>query len=189
MKQAGIALTFAACLCAAGCALGPLPPPEATLDTIQAIRGAALAPMRVGDFRPGPGAPTAMDRSLAVRAGAQAAPGGSFARYLGDTLAAELKGAGFLDPSAGLVVSGVITDSHLDSALPKAHARLAARFTVVRGGAAVYEKTLNAAAEWDSNFIGAVAIPDAFNHYMGLFPELVRQLVTDPEFRKAAGRA
>ena len=126
-----------------------------------------------------------MDHTLVIRAGAQPAPGGSYARYLGDTLTAELKGAGRFDPGADRIVTGVVTHTHLDSSVPKARAALAAKFTLVRTGRVVFEKTLAADAVWNSEVIGAVAIPDAFNHYMGLFPRLVGELMADPDFRAA----
>lgn len=168
------------------CAMQALPPPQATLDNIQALRAAGAGAMAVGDFTPAPGRPVEMDRSIAVRAGVQAAPDGSFAKYLGETLAAQLKAAGKLDPGSSLSVSGVVTDTHVDSAVPNARAALAARFTLTRSGKVVFEKTLAVESRWDSELIGAVAIPDAFNHYVGLFPQLATKLFTDPEFIAAA---
>jgi len=181
-----IPAAIGACLLLTACAEAPLPPPQANLDTIQTIRAANLAAMRVGEFTAAPGKPTEMDKSVAVRAGVQPAPNGSFARYLGDTLATELKAAGRLDESSSLVVTGVVTDTHVDSAMPTAHAWLAARFSLVRGGKTVFDKTLKVDASWDSNFVGAVAIPDAFNHYNGLFDKLAAALLSDPDFQAAA---
>src|SRR5581483_7776331 len=106
--------------------------------------------------------------------------------YLADTIVAELKAAGRFDPNATLMVTGVITDTHVDSAMPTAHAMLAAHFTLLRQGLPVFEKTLVVESSWNSNFVGAVAIPDAFNHYAGLFPLLAGKLFSDPEFRAAA---
>jgi hypothetical protein len=181
-----LAAIAAASVAITGCAMTPLPPPTASLDNVQAVRSANLAPIRVGDFAPAPGRPTEMDRSVMVRAGIQAAPGGSFARYLGDTLQTELKVAGRSDPNSTLVVSGLVTDTHVDSAMPTAHAALAAKFTLARDGKTVFEKSLSVQSTWDSEFIGAVAIPDAFNHYMALFSQLVGVLLADPDFRAAA---
>ena len=142
--------------------------------------------MRVGDFVAGPGAPAAMDKRITVRAGTQAAPSGSYARLLGETLEAELKGASKFDPNAPLIVSGVVTQAHVDSALPTATAALQARFTLKKNGAVAFDKTLEAKSTWASNIIGAVAIPDAFNHYNALFAELVTRLLTDSDFKAAA---
>lgn len=177
---------LASALLVSACAEPALPPPTASFDGIRAVQASGLPPMNVGAFTPGPGQPAAMDRSITVRAGAQPAPPGGFAKYLGDTIAAELKSAGKLDPNATLVVSGVVTDTHVDSAMPTAHAKLAARFMLVRNGKPVFEKTLAVEETWEGAFIGAVAIPDAFNHYTGLFPKLAAKLYADPEFQAAA---
>ncbi|MFI4934499.1 MAG: hypothetical protein ACHP7N_07770 [Caulobacterales bacterium] len=186
MRLIPICYAVLASLALAACAEPALAPPEASLDNIQAIRAANLAPMSVGDFAPAAGRPTEMDKSIAVRAGTQAAPEGSYAKYLGDTLSAELKGAGKLDPSSTLIVSGVVTETHVDSAMPTATAALGAKFTLVQGGKVVFEKTLRVDASWSSDFMGAVAIPDAFNHYSGLFPKLANALFADPDFQAAA---
>jgi hypothetical protein len=181
-----LAAITAAALGLTACAMTPLPPPTATMDNVQAVRAANIAPVKVGEFTPAPGRPTEMDHSVSVRAGVQDAPNGSFARFLGDTLAAQLKGAGKLDPNSTLVISGLVTDTHVDSAMPSAHAALAAKFTLSRDGKVVFEKTLQVQSTWDSAFLGAVAIPDAFNHYAELFSKLVGVLLSDPEFRAAA---
>ena len=176
--MAGLSLT--------ACAMPALPPPAATLDNIQSLRAGNVGPMRVGTFTAAPGIPAQMDREVAVRAGVQPAPKGSFARYLADTLAAELSGAGKLEPGSTLVVSGVLSDTHVDSLVPTAHARLGARFALARGQTTVFDKTLSVQSVWDSNIIGAVAIPDALNHYIGLYPKLVAVLLADPDFRRAS---
>ncbi|HEX4196442.1 MAG TPA: hypothetical protein VHZ26_03285 [Caulobacteraceae bacterium] len=183
-----IAALAAPAMALQACAMTALPPPQATLDNIQTLRADGVAPISVGAFIPGPGAPTQMDRSVAVRAGIQPAPEGSFARYLGDTIAAQLKSVGKLDPNSTLVVSGMITDTHLDSGLTTntARAALAARFTLVRGGKVVFEKALAVDTTWDSEFVGAVAIPDAVNHYTDLFAKLAAKLFADPDFVAAA---
>ena len=170
------------------CTMTALPGPTASLDNIQALRSAGVAPMTVGSFTPGPGAPTEMDQSITVRAGIQPAPEGSFAKYLGDTIAVELKGAGKFDPGSTLIVSGVVTNTHLDSGMPvgAAHAALSAKFTLMRGGKVVFDKVLSVDSTWDSNFIGAVAIPDAINHYTDLFQKLAGKLFADPDFNAAA---
>ena len=173
----------------AACSVGALPPPQASLSNIQAARRGDLPRLAVGAFTPGPGAPTSMDRRIVIRAGSQAAPKSSqrsFARYLGDTLATELDNAGKLDPASPLVVSGVITRAHVDSGVPTGRADLTVRFTLKRAGTVVFEKDVAAHSEWSGTLIGAVAIPDAFNHYLALFPEVVGRLIADPTFRAAA---
>jgi hypothetical protein len=162
--------------------------PTATLDNIQHIRAGGLPPMQVGRFTAAPGRPAEMDHRIVARAGVDSAPEGSFARYLGDTLEAELKGAGRFDPSSGLIVSGVITDTYLDSVVPKARARLGVRFTLDRNGRTVFQKSYSVESTWNSELLADVAVPDAFHHYAGLFPQVVGDLLGDPEFQAAVGR-
>lgn len=187
MTRFHVLIAASACaLSLSACAMAPLPPPQATLESIQAVRAANLPPMQVGEFTPAPGQPTKMDRSITVRAASQDAPNGSWAHYLADTLSAQLAAAGKLDPKSALVVTGLVTSTHVDSALPTAHASLGAKFTLTRAGKVVYSRTLSVDASWDSNFIGAVAIPDALNHYTGLFAALATKLCSDPEFIAAS---
>jgi len=167
----------------AACATGALPPPEASLEGIQSIRSANLPAMGVAAFTASPGMP---GRTITVRAGTMDAPGGkTFADYLQDTLAAQLKGAGRLDPAAGVVIGGVLDQSHVDSAMSGASAWLGATFTVRRDGREIYRKALKVEDHWPGAFVGATAIPEAMNHYTQLYPKLVQALLDDPAFRTA----
>lgn len=142
--------------------------------------------MKVGAFVPGQAVSRSADSSLMVRAGVLNAPGGSFAKYLGDTVAADLKAAGRYDAGSSLEISGLLTETHVGSMGPHGHARLAADFTLAREGKAVFGKRVEASSEWSSDFVGAVAIPEAMNHYLGLYQQLVGQLLADKDFRQAA---
>jgi hypothetical protein len=176
LASAGLALSLA------GCAVA-LPPPEANLDSIQAIRSANLPPLGVAAFTAAPGMP---GRTISVRADSMDAPGGkTFADYLQATLEAQLKGAGKFDAAAGAVIGGVLDQSHLDSAMTSATAYLGATFTVRRGGQEVYRKALRVDDRWSGAILGVTAIPDAMNHYTALYPKLVQALLDDPAFRAA----
>lgn len=162
---------------------------EPTLANVQLLRTGDIAPMRVGEFSLAPGEPAAMDRSVSVRAGTMSSPdGGSFARYLSETLTTELRAAGKLDPNSAIVVSGLLSESRVDSNMPKGSAALGAAFSVSRDGVVVYQKTLHVEEQWDSAFIGAIAIPAAFDGYTALYAQLVGALLADKDFRTAAAR-
>lgn len=188
MRRPSLVLLALAGLVLTGCAMPSTPAPQPTLANIETIRAGGFVPMTVGAFTPAPGAPSAMDHAVTVRASSQSPQSGSYAKFLGETLAAELQAAGRLDPHSTLVISGVVTKTHVDSAMPKATAELEARFTLSRAGVVVFDKLLDVSSTWDSAFMGAVAIPDAFNHYNALFPEIVTRLLSDADF-KAAARA
>ena len=175
-----------ACVSLGACAVAPLSAPTATLENIQAIRAAKLPLISVGRFTAAPGQPSEMDRMISARAGVDRAPEGSFAKYLGDTLEAELKGAGRFDARSRFVVTGVITDTYLVTETAHPKGRLAAKFTLLRDGRPVFEKTISVESGWDFYYFADVAVPDAFNHYAGLFPRLVGVLLADPDFQTAA---
>ncbi len=183
MKALAAAL---AALVLTACATGPVPQGGPTLANIQLLRGELIAPMAVGPFALAPGKPASMDRTIVVRAGAASPPEGkSFARFLASTLETELRGAGKLDPASTVVVTGLLTHSEANANMPEASARLAAVFVVTREGRKVFEKELSAESRWKSQFIGALAIPEAFDAYTALYPKLVGTLLADEDFRRA----
>lgn len=174
-------------LLVAGCGSVPLPQHQDSVDAIQSLRSGDLASLRVGTFVRDAKLPAKADQSVVSRSVTVTSPdGGSFALYLGNVLKTDLEAADKLDPQSALVVQGVLTKNELSTGIGTGTGALGARFTLTRNGAAVYDKDLVAQQQWDGNFIGAVAIPDAINHYQSLYKELVEKLLKDEEFRKAA---
>jgi hypothetical protein len=170
----------------AGCAMN-IGAPQASLTGIEAVRQAGVPPLALGGFVPGGSVSASDDRSTMVRAvNTIDAPGGSFAGMLRSTLMADLNGAGRYDPSAPLTLSGVLTERMVDSTVGTGTASLAADFTLARDGKTVFDKRLRVNDSWDSSFVGAEAIPDATNHFTGLFEKLSLKLLADPDFRAAA---
>jgi hypothetical protein len=167
------------------CAVAPMPAATAGFDQVRVLQG-DFAAMNVGTFRHGPEVSDAADQTLVVRAGTMTAPGGSFSQYLADTLTADLKAAGHYDPNAKLEITGLLVDTHVDTFGATAHARLSGEFTLTREGAVVYKKRLEVSSEWNSDFIGAVAIPEAMTHYSALYQKLAGALFADDAFRRAA---
>jgi hypothetical protein len=173
-------------LVASGCAV-PMGAPKASLPVLEELRAGGLPPMQVGRFAPDPMLNPDKDRSVSIRSWTVSSPvEGSFAHHLGATLTANLRAAGKLDPGGALVVEGLLTDSEVSSGLPDGHARLGARFKLVRDGKPLFERPLKVEATWPSTFIGAEAIPDASYHFNQLFDQLVLKLVSDPDFKAAA---
>jgi hypothetical protein len=175
-----------ATLVLAGCANVKLDATGATPATVEKLRGAKLAPAQVGTFRLAPGKDPAMDTSLGGLRGNSLAPAkGSWSQLLKDTVVAELTAAGLYDPASSVVIEGLLTDSKVDAAIGTGTGRLAARFVVKNAGRVAYDKELAVDAQWESSFMGAVAIPTAMNQYGALYKALVARLVDDPDFRRA----
>lgn len=172
---------------ASGCAQITMGVPQPTAENTANLRQANLTQARLGSFSLDGAKPAQMDKSHSLRGAnsVQAPTNGSFAEYLRESLQVELTAAGLLNPKADAVISGVLTDSQLDPASGTGKGSIKARFSVARGGTTRYEKELSAQSEWESSFMGAVAIPAAAQQYEGLYRKLVARLIADPDFRKA----
>lgn len=180
---AGLALALA------GCAMAPLGAPVPSMDNIGKLRAAALPPVAVGAFSLAAGRPAAMDQKITIRTNVLYSPyRSSFAAYLKESLATDLRAAGALDPAASTVVSGELTDSRIEVPSGPAFATVAARFVVTRGGRQLYARELRARSDWNAGFIGAEAVPMALNHYTLLYRQLTSRLIDDPEFQAAVKR-
>jgi hypothetical protein len=170
-----------------GCVTQPMGTPQASMAVVQKLRAADLPAMKVGNFVPAPKLRAGADSSAEIRALTLVSPiDKSFAKYLGKTIEENLKAAGKLDPNTGLVVEALLTETDVDSTIGTGTAKLGAQFTLRRDGQSVFTKHLLVDDRWDSVFLGAVAIPDAANHYTMLYDRLAEALFTDADFLAAA---
>jgi hypothetical protein len=168
----------------AACVTMPAPTYQPSVDTSMALVAAGGSPMQVGPFTAAAGVE---NTALGVR-GSRLEPGsdGTYAGYLRDALVTELAAAGRHDAASGLRILGELTGNDLDgSGVKVGKASIAARFRVERDGAVVYDRALQAAHEWESSFLGPIAIPAAFDNYAATVQKLLNQLLTDPEFIRA----
>jgi hypothetical protein len=189
IRLAAIAAAMSIAAQLTGCANVAMTPPQATPANAVKLRAANMAPLAVGSFRLDASKSAGDDTSINMRGSNSVhAPGGSFAQYLGDSLRAELQAAGLLDPASGTVVTGTLTKSELDAAIGTGTAKLGARFVVTRDKAVQYDRELVVDAQWESSFIGGVAIPMAANNYQGLYRKLVGALLDDAAFRSAVAK-
>jgi len=159
--------------------------PQPSMSTLEAVRATDIPAMRVGTFALAPGLPASMDRSIGSRSVSLEPPEGSLAKYLATTLETDLRLGGKLDPNADLVLEGLLTASDLDTGMSTGNGKLGAKFSLKRGGKSIFEKDLLVTAQWDSSFLGAVAIPEAINQYTTLYDKLAAALFADGDFKIA----
>lgn len=174
-----------------GCASLEMGKPVASMDNTVKLRdGSTKAPAAVGTFVLEAGKPASMDQSVAVRGGnTLTSPiGNSFAQYLKETLRVELEAAQLLDPDSQTRITGTLMDSMLDPAMGTGKGRLQARFVVKQAEEVKYDRSLEVNSEWESSFMGAVAVPAAVQNYQFMYRKLVGQLFDDPDFRKALAK-
>jgi hypothetical protein len=182
------ALLIALCtLLLPACVSVKLPPAQPVIENISALRDAGIEKVSVGNFTLAAGAPQSINKSASARGSPISVEGGgTFTDYLRKTLISDLTAAGKYDASGATSIAGELGENTLHAAgVKRADALLAVRFTVMRDGQKSYDKLLRQAAEWQSSFVGAVAIPDAINHFGEQFRLILLQLYRDQEFQRA----
>lgn len=186
IRKVRLAAGLALLLGLGGCATVPAPVYQPSVRNTEALLRQKDTPLGAGTFSASPGV---ANTKLSVRGNPLQAGGatGTFSGYLRNALVTELKTAGRYDDHAPLQVDGVLTGNKLEAGIGKGHATVSAHFTVSRTGEKLYDRTLTANQEWDSSFIGAIAVPAAFQNYAGAVQKLIGELVSDPDFVRATG--
>jgi len=178
LRRRGLVLAAAA-LATSGCINTAVDEISPSFETLQILRKAEIQPVALGNFSTAKGLDA---RSINIR-GSIMHPrkGSTFAAFLGESFATELRAAGKLDPQAPTVLSGELTESKAGENMSTGKGVLGATLFLTRDGRTVFSKPYRVESQWKSDFIGALAIPDAFMNYNSLYALLVRQALSDPE--------
>ncbi|HEV2598400.1 hypothetical protein [Sphingopyxis sp.] len=152
-----------------------------SIETLKLLRAEKVPAVALGPFVDAGGtAPVA--GTVVIRGSTMSPPKGSgFAEFLRMGFARELGAAGRLDAAAPVAITARLTESRAG----ETRASIGARIAVVRDGAERFSKDYRVEKRWKGDFIGAIAIPEAFRQYNALYPLLVRQVFSDPDFVKA----
>lgn len=178
-----LAAVLATTLCS-GCAM-LAPRYNASLENVQKLKDSGMQPAKVGNFTSTPDKGNA--NPISIRGNSLNSPyEGSYAKYLAQALQQELSLAGKLAPDAQTEISGALQKNDVNvPPTGSASGDLAARFVVTRGGQTRYDQVKSIHDEWDSSFVGAIAIPRAQERYPTLVQKLLAGLFADPAFLEA----
>jgi len=163
----------------AGCAT-VAPNYNTSPESAQRLQTAKVQPANVGDFSAEKGAP---NTSIALRASTMEAAQGTYAKYLAAAIKSELELVKLYSPNSTTQISGVLIRNEMNTGLAvTGEGLIEARFIVRRDGNVRFDKVKLASITWDSNFVGAIAIPRAQQEYPRLVQRLVAELFSDPDF-------
>jgi hypothetical protein len=164
----------------AGCIAPPAPKYQATIGTTELILKQRVK-LAVGPFGAAPGVE---NHALGMRASSlHGGSDGTFSTYLRDAVVSELQTAGSYETgNDGLQLSGVLTRNELDCGIKTGSAAVGGKFSLTRNGQTTFSKAFVAEHEWESSFIGAVAIPMAIDNYTATVQQLLGKLFADSEF-------
>lgn len=168
----------------AACVSLPVPQFEPSYDRVQQLKAAGAGKVSVGAFS---AAPSANNKRISVRGNPVVPPKGvaTFGDYVKGALEQELQRAELLSPDAPLAITGALVANDLAAGMDAGSGKLAVEVTVSHGGTAKFKKVVEAAASWESSFVGAIAIPRAAQSYPKVVDALLAQLYADPEFMAA----
>ena len=179
MKARAVLMGMALVATMAGCA-AVAPNYNTSPESAQRLQNAKVQPAKLGDFTADKNAP---NTSIALRASTMEPAQGSYAKYLADAVKNELELVKLYSPASTTEISGVLMRNEMNTGLAATgEGLIEAKFIVRRDGNVRFEKTKQANHTWDSNFIGAIAIPRAQQEYPRLVQKLVAELFSDPDF-------
>lgn len=165
-----------------GCASQPVPKYSASYINVETLKDPPKTAVGVQSFGGGP-------RRLSVRGhGAVSPVGVGFANYVQDALTQELSKADLFQPPSALQIGGQVIATDIDASASGGRTTLTVEFTVTQGSTLRLRKQFSTVYPWESSFIGAIAIPRAYQTYPKAVEMLLRQLYQDTQFQQVLRR-
>jgi hypothetical protein len=189
MKKLIKGLTIAAAGVGLGaCSALQAPNYQSSIDNVQALQGLGNVTMSVGTVKLNEANAGALN-DLTIRGRPYTSPNGDFAGYLKEALRTDLTTAGKYDQKSTRAIGAVLTRNRLDgSGFSVGEAEVAARFSVTDGAKVMYDKEQAVKHEWESSFVGGIAIPRAAQNYATAVQKLINRLFSDPDFKGAVSK-
>lgn len=128
------------------------------------------------------------DETISLRAANMTSPyGGSFSRYLEISLEEQLKQASIYNENSDIRISVVLLKNDVSiSSLSIGEANLLANFIVMNKDRKVYENEHSIHHEWESSFIGQIAIENAIENYPIAMQKLIDSFLLDKHLIEVA---
>lgn len=158
------------------------PPYQASLENVQIMKRAKVEQINVGGIT----SSKELD-SISLRGSKMYSPiEKSYGAYLTQALKDELKLAKLLSETSSTVITGNFITNDIDvSGFSDGTGEASAKFIVTKNEAIIFDKVIVAEHQFDSSFIGAIAIPNGQENYVNLVQLLIKNLFEDKEFINA----
>ena len=175
-------LILTACVLMTACSVNA-PKYSPSADNSNILQDLTTHKISVGNFNDS----SPQVNSLSMRGSSLVSPyNESYSLYLTKALEEELKLAGIWDNKSSIRISGALIDNQLDvSGFSVGTASITVRFVVKRDNKVVYNNVVVANHEWESSFMGAIAIPAGQSNYPVVIQKLFTNLFNDKKFMTA----
>lgn len=170
---------------ATGCAMNA-PHYTPSVDNVQLLKKGGTSMVKVGGFSAIKSDGNA--NPISIRGSSLNSPyNASYADYLGEALKQELLMANRMAAASDVEIGGELLKNDIDaSGFSVGKGNMSARFTVKKAGMVRYDQVKTVQSEWESSFVGAVAIPKAVQEYSNMVGKLLAQLYSDSAFVEAS---
>lgn len=126
-------------------------------------------------------------KQLSMRGNAATSPyGTTFASYIEGAVRQDLSISGKLFDSSKNRISGVLLKNDVDaSSFSTGTGICEVEFSLMNDSNVLFKKKITQNHQWESSFVGAIAIPKATNEYPVMVEKLLNKLFTDNDFISA----
>ncbi|WP_321777166.1 hypothetical protein [Sulfurimonas sp.] len=123
------------------------------------------------------------DETIGLRAVNMTSPyGGSFSKYLEKSLEEQLKQASIYDKQSNIKISAILLKNDVSiSSFSIGEADLTANFIVMNKDRKIYEEEHTIHHEWESSFLGQIAIENALENYPIAMQKLIDSFLLDKD--------
>ena len=157
----------------------PAPKYAPSFDNVNLLKQGRAKPVEVTDFT----GKTEGLGDINLRGNPMTSPyGQDFIHYLLTALESEFTKAGLLKKGSSKKLTAIIEENDINTGMDVADGTIKATFIVSDRSRTLYKKSVSATEQWESSFIGAVAIPAAAESYPKIVRTLFNTLYNDKMF-------
>lgn len=158
------------------------PPYKNSMDNLQHLKRSSLAQMAVGEI-----GDNKKINTISLRGSSLVSPHNkSFGDYLEVALQSELEAAKLYSGVSSIIIAGKLLENDIDvSGFTIGEGKMTVEFVVSNDGKVVFTKAISVEHQFESSFMGNIALPNGQLNYSVMVQKLCGALFTDQEFMKA----
>lgn len=178
MKNLILALSGVVLL--SGCTLAP-PPYTPNYDTLDRLKKLNLNKISIGEVQPRD--PNASVNSITLRGSTLSPSSGTFATYIEDAIRSDLTDVGLYDNSSSKRINANILQNDIDTS--SGLGKIEISLNVSDKNTNLFSKRFYSQVEFETSFVGAIAIPNGQNAYPKLVRSVLDKIYLDADFISA----
>jgi len=179
-----LSAVLAIAILVSGCATITAPTYTPHYESIDRLKKNNIEKMSLGEVQPRD--PSASVNKIKLRAAVLVSSNGTFANYLESAIRSDLMEMGLYDPTSTTQVDASLIKNDINiSGFNTGYGEMEVMLRVSKKDGPKFEKVYSVNTQFESSFVGAVAIPKGQNEYPNLVRALLQKVYVDPAFIEA----